>query len=58
MQINIAGWIIGIAIGGSVGLILPAGIGVIAGLAIAIVVAKAFIRMSIIEIEEDEENFI
>ena len=55
MSINITGWIIGITIGGSIGLMLPTGIGALAGLVIAIAVAKTFIRMSIIEVEEEEE---
>ncbi len=57
-QIKTTGWVLGIIIGASIGVFLPTGLNIIVGLCIAIAVAKTFIRMSIIEVEEDEEHFI
>ena len=49
--------VMGIVAGFSIGLILPVGLNVIVGLAVAISVAKWWASVSVIEIE-DEEYFI
>lgn len=54
MSTKIAAWFIGIVIGVGFGVLLPSGIGVIVGIAIAIFIAKLFLKMSVIEVEYEE----
>lgn len=49
--------LMGIIAGASIGLILPVGLNVVVGLAVAIWVAKWWQKVSVIEVE-DEEYFI
>ena len=46
--------LMGIIAGASIGLILPVGLNVIVGLAVAVWVAKWWASVSVIEIEDDE----
>ena len=52
------GWVIGIIIGASIGVLLPIGLNIIAGLLIAWLVMKLWVKVSTVEIEEDDEYFI
>ena len=56
-KVKITAWIMGIITGASIGLILPTGLNVIVGVAIAISLARWWQKVSVIEVE-DEEYYI
>lgn len=56
-KLKITSWIMGIVTGASIGLILPTGLNVIVGVAIAISLARWWQKVSVVEVE-DEEYYI